>query len=521
MEDVHQIILINPNCSYSIGLLSIGTYLRSLGYKIYLLDGDSDEIIRNAIALNISKPLFIGVSATTDAVEKAYEICHALKPRFPLTRFIIGGYHATAEPERTLNESQFDIAVVGEGELTVREVAQKLERGEFPTKCDGTFEKHDGKIIANPRRFLMKDLKEIPMYDFSLLRKPMIHYFCDAIKDNKGYSLTGGRGLFFLSSRGCPFDCVFCGSISIWQRKLRFYEIDIIIKQIENLINNFRMDSTTFLDDELVTNKAFFSAFCDALISKGISKKLMWECHARAKSITSETAKKLKEAGCLLVRMGIETGSEKTLHFLKGKQALLQDSWNAVSICKENGLRTFGSFIIGSPDENIDDLLQTINFIVKSGIDSVGVWVAVPYPGTQLYTICKERGFLREGITWKDYRVETNDKIPLPIIRSAHFTSQQLYDIAKYINSYIVKPLNWGFPIPKRNYSKDLEKVLKGNFNMNHGILRFIVYEKLMKIGRKLRRDIRGISENPAEIIDFVKRLPLKVSRLFSLLQNR
>jgi len=249
----------------------------------------------------------------------------------------------------------------------------------------------------------------------------------------------------------------------MWKRRLRWHSIDYVINQIKYAVKKFDIDSIEFLDDELLCRKDRIILLTENLIKTGLAKKIKWECQARVTSVDEEKLMMLKEAGCQLIRFGIESGSPKSLAFLKRGTVKVEDCFNAVQLCKKVGLPSFGSFIIGSPEENVKDIVQTIEFIEKSGLSSAAVFVATPYPGTDLFNICKEKGYLAHNITWSDFLVEGKDVNP--VIRNKYFTTQQLKHIRDYININVIKPINRGQRGQKLDHRKEIENILSGRMS--------------------------------------------------------
>ncbi len=374
-----------------------------------------------------------------------------------------GGNHVSALPEETLRQSAFDIGVVGEGEATAIEVIRSLEGGTFPTRVPGTFEKlPDGSIVDNGRRALIADLSTLPQPRYSLFEVQPTPVVRDA-------SASATRGIYLMVSRGCPFSCSFCGSELIWSRKLRFFPVEKVVAALESLIEEHELDSISFLDDELLANNKYLTAFCGELTRRGLNKRIVWECQARVNSVTEEKIGLMKEAGCRLVRFGMESGSDKVLSYLKKDTITVEQCYEAARLCKRNGLRAFGTFMIGSPDETLDDVMGTVALIETSGLDGAGVFAMVPYPGTDLYTVCKNEGLMREQASWGSFLAERfrGDNIPRFVVRNRHFSETQLLHIARYVDNHVVSRLNYGLP-PNRGVHRDrLERIVAGEYGLS------------------------------------------------------
>jgi radical SAM superfamily enzyme YgiQ (UPF0313 family) len=253
--------------------------------------------------------------------------------------------------------------------------------------------------------------------------------------------------------------------------------VERIVKELHSLISRYHVDGFVFADDELTTNKRFISELCDSFMSTGLARHVKWSCQARADRINNELIRKLKEAGCVLVRFGLESGSEKMLRFLKRGTVTVEHNRRAVRICREEGMPCYSAFLIGSPDETVDDIVQTIEFMVQCRLDYADIYIVVPYPGTALYDLCRERGLLRNHLKWSDFVID--DKEALPILRSHHFSPQQLMDIRRYIDMNVVTPLNRGREPEKLDHKREIEKILAGDRLLVSGGIGAQVAERL------------------------------------------
>lgn len=452
-----------------LGLLTIASYIREQGYSVTILRDDLQAIQKQLRCIKLAERSIIGITATTDVAPIAFELCAYVKKLYPTALCVIGGNHSTALPERTLRESLFDLVVVGEGELTLAEVIRAWKEGKTFVDIPGIAFLEKGRFIMNSPRELIKELDILPFPAYDLVD----------IRECFGYIRAGQvntkRCLFLLVTRGCPFDCVFCGSKATWHRQLRWYSIDYIINLIQKVEKDFDIDSISFLDDELVANRKNIIALTEQFKKTGLARRLRWECHATVNSFDLEVAKILKSAGCISVRFGFESGCQKSLDFLKSGRMKVEDAHRAVKACKEAGLYCFGSFIIGSPNETLDDIMETIQFIEKSRLRESAIFVATPYPGTYLYNLALEKGYLKPNLSWADFVVEgTHYKGPL--VRNEHFSAEQLGFIKEYIDNQVCKLLNNNLKPRILDHRRELEKILNGNLAMTHPPLKYKIY---------------------------------------------
>lgn len=224
----------------------------------------------------------------------------------------------------------------------------------------------------------------------------------------------------------------------------------------------------TFLDDDFFCNKKRLSAFCQAL-TREFSNRIVWECQARANSVTEDSLRMAKAAGCQTIRFGFESGSDRSLTFLKNESTSVSENYRAAALCQQAGIPCFGTFMIGAPDETIDDILQTIQFIEQSRITGASIYVLTPYPGTEMDRIAVERGYYRSSLQWNDYLMDADLLMEgerlFPLIRNGAFSAMQLANMQRYIFANVTFPLCTWMRIPKRNHRAELERILKGDLS--------------------------------------------------------
>src|SRR3989344_5924946 len=451
-----DLLLINPHKQNKIGIFTLAACIREKGYSVRIIGGFFEEIIRE---FEKYEPSMVGITATTLDAELAYQVCDYIKKKNSKIYCMLGGFHATAIPERVLKESKFDLLVVGEGEETLAELMPPLLKNTFPTKVPGTVEKDKDSIIFNPPREFIKDLDALPFPAFDLVN--IEDYFHD-IRFSFGHCK---RSLCIVASRECPFDCKFCSSKLIWKRKLRFYSNDYLFKLINKLVEDYNLDGISFLDDEFVCHKERIYDFCDRMVKTGLNKKIKFACQGTAGATTEELLLKLKEAGCVLYRIGMESANQETLNFLKNSYQKVEGNLNAVNLCKKVGMPIFGNFIIGAPDEDLNSIVDTINFIENSKMNVADIFIATPFPNSDLYKICEERGYLKDNITWKDYTCDPKSDKTNAISRTKYFTAEQLSNIRKYLYNNILNYYNKNKPYKKLDHRKEIEKILNGNLS--------------------------------------------------------
>ena len=196
-----------------------------------------------------------------------------------------------------------------------------------------------------------------------------------------------------ITSRGCPYECIFCSARLLSGRRYRFHSPERIMEEIEQLVQNYDAQEVVFLDDNFTVNRQRVLKFCDLLLEARLPKQLIWACNGRVDEVDPEVVSKMYAAGCRLISFGIETGVERLLELVK-KGITLEQSRNAVRWAKDAGIRVRTTLILGLPTETEADTRTTVEFAKSLGSDFAKFSLATPYPGTELCQIAEEQGLL-------------------------------------------------------------------------------------------------------------------------------
>jgi len=395
-----NILLIQPSetdkAMINLGLGYIAAALEARGDNVKILDagilgGSEKRFIRFAEEFG---PDLVGITAQTPYYSKALKMSKLIKNLDRRCPVILGGPHPSILTEETLREASIDIVVRGEGDITVVELVGCLESGADLDAVKGISYKQDGKIVHNETRTFIKDLDALP--------NPAWHLF-----DMRRYlaRMKGRKVAPVLSSRGCPFKCIFCYRGPAAGKTFRGRSPERILDEIEHLHMEYGIRDILFVDDIFTINQKRAEVICDLLIEKGLD--ITWRCQTRADCLSIELLRKMKQANCMDVSMGVESGNEAILK-ATGKQVTKEKVRKAFKMTKEVGISTSASFIIGLPGDTKETVRQTIEFAKELNPNFAIFYAAIPYPGTELARIVEERGGkLPEN--WDDYRLMSSD----------------------------------------------------------------------------------------------------------------
>jgi len=379
-----------------LGIGYIASYLREyLGLRdIAVIDGAKGENVLEKIEL--LKPDIAGISSSSLEFANAIQYGFEIKNRFDIPT-VIGGPHISALPS-TL-PTGFDIGVIGEGEQTMLELMElHNDEGEFDKKklrgINGiAFHDGGGVTITEPRE-LIEPLDKIPYPALDLYR--MEDYYLN----ERDHMIGGfGRGVSMMTSRGCTYRCVFCGSSHFWKR-VRYHSAERVVNEIEHLVERYRVDCINIFDDLFIFSKKRLEEIVRLLKEKGTNEKVKFVCQVRANLVSDEICRLLNDMGVVHLGFGLETGSESVLRYLKSGKISVEDGQRALRIAKKHGLHTSSGFMLGSPNETLDDLWLTYEFILGNPLTYGLIYITTPLPGTELWEYAKKEGFVSDDMDW-------------------------------------------------------------------------------------------------------------------------
>lgn len=390
------------------GLGYLATYLRSKTplreVEILDLQADTDiptstEIERFVDEVLNTHPDIIGLSSITIRYNSVVRLARLLKKRAEIP-IIIGGVHISTCPESF--DKTFDAGVIGEGEETLVELLQHYGHyQEFvPNRMAnirGLVFFCDGELVETAPRPLIEPLDTVGFIARELFNEK---YFERA----SIWSMGGQEGKKgdVITSRGCPYRCVFCSSSAFW-RKLRFHSAEYVVSDIKQLIMEHDVDVIDIWDDLFTVNKARLKAIVSGLEREGLIGKAQFFVNSKVNLIDDELCSILRKMGVATVSFGFESGSNKVLGYLKKGTATVEQAKRAVLLCRQYGFNVFGCFMYGSPGETIEDMEKTLDlldFMREAGVAKVWHFVTAPLPGTELWGYAVKQGLIGEDYNW-------------------------------------------------------------------------------------------------------------------------
>jgi radical SAM superfamily enzyme YgiQ (UPF0313 family) len=380
---MHKLVLIVPPSPWlisdtdlpSLGILYISSYIKSHGYEVDVCDLSGMEEKDWKIPIGD----VYGITGTSPNFPQIEKIAELLRSRDNKSIIVVGGSHATTLPEHILNNTHADICVIGEGEETMLEIMQNVNRWNFDSSLHvrGTQYKRSIAIIKNGPRPLIKHLDSLPFPDVS-----SIDFYRYMPSKTFKYILGSCRESTIIMSRGCTFNCSFCASSTIWKRTVRCRDPKEVVREMDYMHDKYDIKLFYFVDDTFAINKSKIVDLCQELSSK---KYYRWHCLNRVDCCSDEIISLMKKSGCVGMVFGFESGSNEILEKVN-KKVTVSQMYEAIKIVKKHDLKIRGQLIVGLPGETEQTVEETANFIRNAReVDAFGIHLFQPFPGCDVW----------------------------------------------------------------------------------------------------------------------------------------
>jgi radical SAM superfamily enzyme YgiQ (UPF0313 family) len=371
---------------YGIGALA--GYLRAIGKRAVVVDEEIEPVtpeLLRAKTKDIDPPYTFGLSCLTAGMARGIEIAKTIRGmrEFSDARIIFGGIHPTVLPEEVLETGYADVVVRNEGEKTLDLLYDRLKNRLDFSGLQGISYVSQGKVIHNEPADVV-DLNTLPSFPYDLFHK---------------YSPRYALG-FITSSRGCPYDCIFCSQRSISGRSYRFRSPEVVVDEIDYLHKVRGQEYITFQDDNFLPSKERAIRLCELIIGR-FGSRIQFDCQARADNVDDEVLSVMRKAGFRLIHVGIECAEDRLLSLVRKRETLSQIV-AGVRMIKKHGFQVSGTFILGLPTETGRDRKAAYELAKDLDLDFVRFNNATPYPGTRLYEMARESGQFLPGTNWEN-----------------------------------------------------------------------------------------------------------------------
>jgi len=349
-------------------------------HDINVLDCIAEELtVSNAVSKIMDQvPDLLGISTVTPALQNALKLAREIKRVHPDMIVVLGGIHTTIFPQEVMRNREIDIVVIGEGERIMLDLAHTLENGAPLKAVQGIAYREDSSVVFNPPRPIERDIDTLPLPARHLL--PMHRY--------KPFIAERYPARSLISSRGCPYQCVFC-SRDVSGSRYRLRRVDKVVDEVKILVEKYGAREIDFMDPVFGLNRTWTREFCRELILEGLD--VVWAALTRVDLIDESLLRIMRKSGCWQLYYGIEAGDQRLLDNIK-KNIDLKHVRRSIELTTRVGIRAWGSFMFGLPGESPQLARKTLEFAKSLPLDFASFHLTTPFPGTELWNDHKRWG---------------------------------------------------------------------------------------------------------------------------------
>ncbi len=391
-----RVLLINPYYPISetpsppLGLAFLAAALENAGHEVQILDLVVYPYTKEHLArtLNTFDPQFVGTTAVTMNFNHAAGVIRDVKALAPDILTVMGGPHVTFCARETLVVCpEIDFIVLGEGEETLVELVKAYQNNSPWNHIKGLAYQDRGRLVLTASKDPIQDIDSLP--------EPARHLI------PLGRYRALGLPISMTTSRGCPFQCIFCVGRKMVGAKVRYRNPQKVVDELAYL-STLGFHQINIADDLFTASKKHCLAVCDEIIRRQL--KIQWTSFARVDTVSRPVLERMKQAGCTAVSFGVETGSPEILNTIK-KGITLDQVLHAITMCNDVGVTPQASFILGLPGETLHTLQQTVSFAEQ--LKSMGVLhgfhLLAPFPGTDVRENSQNYDIQIMSNNWDDY----------------------------------------------------------------------------------------------------------------------
>jgi len=405
-----------------------------------LIKEAQEQLEKDLIEFN---PDYLVANIASTTLENDLSVFDVAKKLCPNIITIAKGAHfLTSNTDVLYKHKSLDLIIVGEVEETLKEILQEKDYNKIKGLCyrDGFIAKYTGK------RPFITNLDKLPfparhLVNNDLFRRP---------DNNKVQTIIK-------VSRGCPHHCFFCLATPVSGAKIRLRSPENIIEEIKECVETYKIKNFLFWSDIFNADREWTLDLCQKIIDSGL--KITWSANSRADTVDEEMSELMYEAGCRLVSIGVESGSQYILNKI-GKKITINEIRNTVKIFKAAKIKIYNYFVIGLPWDNEETIEETIDFAIRLNSDYVSFYTATPLPGTRFYKFAKENNILLNTDSFEEAYYS-------PVVNTMCLTKERVFELHKqaikrfYLRpGYILKTL-----IGIRSFA-ELKNYLKAGFKV-------------------------------------------------------
>ncbi len=403
-----------------LGLMYIASYIRQTRHdEVKIIDTRLYKEPLKEVYNTILKfqPDIVGIGALTFEAQAMYHIAHLVKQLTDIP-VVVGGPHPTSVPQEVMNNQDIDVAVIGEGEITFKELQDALEAGRDLTTIDGIVYRDHDMVKINKSRAYIDNLDELPFpaWDSAELEKYVNIYSINGIRFRPYMVLQ--------TSRGCPFHCTYCHNI--FGKTFRARSAENVLAEMEILVKDYGIHDFIFLDDIPNLEKDRIKAILLGMITRNWKTNLYFTNGVRADMLDEEIVHLMKKAGTVEIAVAVETVSPRLQKMVK-KNLNLEKVARMIDICVDSGMFVIGFFMLGFPTETEEELRATVDFACKSRMHQALFFLVNPFGDTELARQIASTGKMPANLKPEDFDYHS---IPFNASSMPDKTLHRIYSMA-------------------------------------------------------------------------------------------
>jgi radical SAM superfamily enzyme YgiQ (UPF0313 family) len=390
------------NFPYTLGLLS--AVLIQEGYDVRIIDANVDNLDEESVREKIEeiKPDVVAVSAMTimyaKSIHKSFELVKQVNKEI-IT--VIGGIYPTLSSELVMKDKNIDYIISGEGEERLVDLLKAIEAGSGFDKIDGLSyrQNFDGEFIVNSAQRVLAELDAFPFPKYKIFE--MEKYMNYGQKFTQNFQFRAFPYAETMTSRGCPYRCIFCSSNRLYGDKIRYRSVKNVLEEIDMLVKDYGVKEMIFVDDSFLQTKKRAVQIMQGLIDRQYN--LLWKSNNLSIFLMDdEILELMKKSGCYQLSVSIESGHPNTLKRIR-KPVNLERIKAVIEKIKKLDIELISNFVIGFPGETMDEIRETFRYAEEIDIDYVLFSIATPLPKTELYDMCKEYDCLPSDFSFENF----------------------------------------------------------------------------------------------------------------------
>ncbi len=396
-------------------LMYLASISEKCGYEAMIKDYSQGGDFAND--LKSFRPDFIVANIATPTFKSDIEALKQAKEFLPNVTIIVKGASFLTYNTNAIYENPFiDYVIIGEAELTLKDILEGVPNNEILGICY----RENFQPVKNEKRPFIENLDILPF--------PARH-----LVDNKKYIRpdNGKVQAVVKVSRGCPYHCFFCLATPVSGPKVRVRSAENIIAELKECVEKYNIRNFLFWSDIFNFDREWTMNLCQKIIESGL--KITWSSNTRANTMDDEMAKIMYKAGCRLVSIGVESGSQKMLNNI-GKKLSLDEIRETVKILKKNKIKIYNYFVIGLPWETEETVEETIKFAIELDSNFISFYTATPLPGTKYFAYAMLNKLVDGNMDFSRAYYE-------PVVKSHTLSKESIFELHKQaVRRFYLRP---------------------------------------------------------------------------------